>query len=289
MNKRYHADLPAWILIGGLSCCGLLAAYLTASSSDTFDAFLLTFASVFGFAWLLSFQIELTPSEVIFRSLFRGRRSIRNEQIKKVRLTCDFRRRTEGPLQLIVDPSDRSINQLRINAKVFPLAAIDAVLERGASVAEADDGGLREGVFLPVFRGLKGGGLSTLRIMIAALTLLLGAVALVVSAIHSFETLLFFWQDKGRIVREVCIFGLSFLMLFIGNRLFGEHHWLRSMARQLPLFVASFGCLGVMLYVWSVYNARHPHSATTYETIWFCASLIGFALCTHRFRPRKKT
>jgi len=290
MNKRYGVDLPSWIFIVGLSCGALLIAYADVSASGSLDALAvsLILVSLLGFAWLLSFQIELTPSEIIFRSLFRGRRSIRNDQIKKVSLTCDFRRRTSGPLQLIVEPRDHSIQQLRINAKVFPIAAIDAVLERGASVAEADDGGLREGVFLPVFRGLRKGGLSTVRILAAAVMLLLGAIALVGASFHSFETIFFFWQDARRVVVEVCIFGSSIFLLFVGEQLFGAHHWLRSMGRQLPLFVASFGFLGVMLYVWRAYSSRQPHTATTYETIWFFISLVGFLLCTPRFRPPKK-
>jgi hypothetical protein len=135
MNKRYGADLPAWILIGGLSCCALLIAYADVSASGSLDALAVSFifVSLLGFAWLLSFQIELTPSEIIFRSLFRGRRRIRNDQIKKVSLTCDFRKRTSGPLQLIVEPRDHSIQQLKINAKVFSRAAVDAVLKRGRS------------------------------------------------------------------------------------------------------------------------------------------------------------
>jgi hypothetical protein len=290
MNKRYGADLPAWILIGGLSCCALLIAYTDVSASGSLDALAVSFifVSLLGFAWLLSFQIELTPSEIIFRSLFRGRRRIRNDQIKKVSLTCDFRKRTSGPLQLIVEPRDHSIQQLRINAKVFSRSAIDAVLKRGGLAAEADDGGLREGVFLPVFRGLRKGGLSTLRILVATVILLLGATALFVASFHSFETILFFWRDARRVTVEVCIFGLSIFLLFIGERLLGEHHWLRSIGRQLPLFVASFGLLGVMLYVWRAYNTRQPHSVTTYETIWFCLSLVGLALCTLRSRLRRK-
>jgi len=290
MNKRYSVDLPSWIFIGGLSCGALLIAYADVSASGGLDALAvsLILVSLLGFAWLLSFQIELTPSEIIFRSLFRGRRSIRNDQIKKVSLTCDFRRRTSGPLQLIVEPRDHAISQLRINAKVFPIAAIDAVLERGASVAEADDGGLREGVFLPVFRGLRKSGLSTAATLIGALALLFGAVALVSASLHSFETILFFWQDARRVVVEICIFGSSIFLLFVGERLFGEHHWLRSIGRQLPLSVASFGFLGVMLYVWRAYSSRQPHSVTTYETIWFCLSLVGLVLCTLGSRLRRK-
>jgi hypothetical protein len=289
MKTRYGADFPAWIFIGGLSCCPLLIVYLDTSASgklELFD-FCLVLASLFGFAWLLSFQIVLTPSEIIFPSLFRGRRSIRNDEIKKVCLTCDFLRRAEGPWQLIIEAREHSIKDLEINAKVFSRAAIDAVLERGGLVAEANDGGLREGVFLPAFRELKKGGLDTLRILIGGLVLLLGVVALAGASFHSLETLVFFWQDRRRVTVELCIFVASILFLFIGGRLFGEHHWLRSMLRRLPFYVASFGCLGVMVYVWHAYFARQPHSATTYETSWFCLCLVGFALCTHRFQRRK--
>lgn len=290
MNTRYRADLPAWILFGGLSCLGLFIAYIDMSQSGQVTALsiFLIVASLFSLAWLLSFQIELTPDEVSFRSLFRGRKRIRNEQIKKVSLTFDFWRRREGPWQLIIEPRDRSTKELRINAKFFSRAGIDAVLARGGEVAEADDSGLREGVALPTFRELKRGGLSTVRILVGAVVLLLGAVALVGASIHSFETLIFFSNDRRRLLVELCILGSAILLLFIGNRLLGEHHWVKSMARQAPLFVASFGFLGVMIYVWRIYFAREPHAVTTSETIWFFLSLAGFALCTHRFRPRRK-
>lgn len=44
---------------------------------------------------------------------------------------------------------------LDINAKVFSRAAIDAVLDLGAHVAEADDGGLRGGIVLKSLRDWK--------------------------------------------------------------------------------------------------------------------------------------
>jgi hypothetical protein len=291
VNTRYHADLPAWIAIGGISCLVLLLAYLDVFQSGKLTGYTILFvaASLLGFAWLLSFQIVLTPDEVIFRSLFRSRRALRNEEIKKVLLTHDFRRRREGPWQLIVEPRDHSMPDLRINAKVFPWAAIDAVLNRGAEVAEADDGGLREGVYLPIFRQLRKSDLSTTAILIGVVALLFGAVALASASLHSFETILFFWQDARRVVVEICIFGSSIFLLSVGNRLLHQHRWVQSMIGQLLLFVASFGFLGVMLYAWRAYSARQPHSATTYETVWFCVSLIGLVICTFWFRPRNKT
>jgi hypothetical protein len=291
MSSRYRADLPAWILIGGVSCLGLLAAYLDLSQSGQLTPYSILFvgASVFGFVWLLSFKIVLTPDEVVFRSLFSGRRALRNEEIKKVLLTHDWRRRKEGPWQLIVEPSDHSARELRINAKVFPRAAIDAVLERGRQVAEADDGGLREGVYLPLFRQLKSGGLSTVRITFGAVTLLLGIVALVVASFNSFQTVIFYWYDKRRVVVEVTMFLAAFLSLLMGERLFGGHRWLRSMTKQLPVFMASLGFFGVMIYVWHSYLRHQPHSVTRAETIWFGISLIGFVLCSQSFRtPRKR-
>ncbi|MGD0252164.1 MAG: hypothetical protein ABSC01_05660 [Verrucomicrobiota bacterium] len=160
MNKRYRADIPAWIFIGGLSCFPWLIVWGNAYALHGIDATGLLIAvvvSAFGFAWLFSFRIVLTPDEVFFRSLFRGQQSIRHDQIKRVRLTWRlWRRGARGPMRLVIEPRDGSgARELDINAKVFPRAAIDAVLDLGARVAEADDGGLRDGVVMRTLREWK--------------------------------------------------------------------------------------------------------------------------------------
>lgn len=156
-NTRYRAHLPVWLLFGGLSC--LLWLVVWGSSSHGLDitgfAVALT-VSGFILAWLLSFRIVLTETEVQFRSLFRGRESIRHDQIKKVRLTWSLRWRARGPMRLVIEPRDGSSGgELSVNAKVFSRAAIEAVLAVGARVADVDDGGLRDGVVLRAVRKWK--------------------------------------------------------------------------------------------------------------------------------------
>jgi len=157
MNTRYRSDLPAWILVGGLSCLPWLAVWGSAWRRSDAAAFLIAVVvSGFAFAWLFSFRIVLTPTEVVFRSLSRGQRSIRHDQIKSVRLTWNLQRRTRGPMRLVIEPRDGSgARELDINAKVFSRAAIDAVLDLGARVDEADDGGLRDGVTARTLRESK--------------------------------------------------------------------------------------------------------------------------------------
>ena len=59
-------------------------------------------------------------------------------------------------MRLVIEPRDGSGAQgMDINAKVFSGAAVDAVLDLGARVAEADDGGLRDGVVVRTLRGWK--------------------------------------------------------------------------------------------------------------------------------------
>jgi len=59
-------------------------------------------------------------------------------------------------MRLVIEPREGSgARDLDINAKVFSRAAIDAVLALGARVAEADDGGLRDGVTLRALREWK--------------------------------------------------------------------------------------------------------------------------------------
>ena len=155
MNKQYRADLPAWILIGGLSNFPWLIVWGNAGLGiHLIDLSIAIIASVFCFAWLISFRIVITPTELIFRSLFRGKQSIKHNEIKKVRLAWNFWRTRKSPLRLIVEPREGD-KKLDINAKVFSRLAIDAVLDLGARVAEADDGGLRDGIILKSLRDQK--------------------------------------------------------------------------------------------------------------------------------------
>ena len=74
-----------------------------------------------------------------------------------MRLTLSLKR-TRGPFRLVIEPRDGSgARELDINAKVFSMAAIDAVLDLGARVAQADDGGLRQGIFMKKLREWKQG------------------------------------------------------------------------------------------------------------------------------------
>jgi hypothetical protein len=155
---KYRADLPVWILIGGLSCFPWLIVWVNAMHGIDWVSLSVAFIiSGFCFAWLISFRIVITKTELIFRSLFRGNQRIKHDEIKKVRLAWKFWRTRKGPLRLIVEPREDSEmkKQLDINAKVFSRAAIDAVLDLGARVAEADDGGLRDGIILKTWHDSK--------------------------------------------------------------------------------------------------------------------------------------
>ena len=154
---KYRADFPAWIFIGGLSLFPWLIVWADAVHGVDFTALAVAvITSGFGFAWLISFRILITPTELVFRSLFRGRQSIKHGEIKKVRLSWKLWRSRKSPMRLIVEPREGiQKRELDINAKVFSRAAINAILDLGARVAEADDGGLREGIVLKTLRGWK--------------------------------------------------------------------------------------------------------------------------------------
>lgn len=160
MIKQYRADLPAWIFIGGLTFFPWLIVWADSVNGFNLTGWLFaTFTSAYGFTWLISFQIVITPTELIFRSLFQGRQSIKFDEIKKVRLAWKLWRTGKGPWRLVVEPRENSARKkaLDINAKVFSRAAIDAVLDLGARVAETDDGGLRDGIVMKALRNWKHG------------------------------------------------------------------------------------------------------------------------------------
>jgi hypothetical protein len=158
MNRRYYANLPTWIFFGGLACFPWLIVWESAwKGIDVKSLIIAVVISGFAFAWLISFQITITSDEIIFRSLFRGKKRIRHDKIKIVRLTWNlWSRRMRGPMCLIIEPREgSSAGELEINAKVFSQKAIDAVFELGARVAQVDDGGLRDGIVLKTLRERK--------------------------------------------------------------------------------------------------------------------------------------
>lgn len=153
LMKKYRADLPAWIFIGGLSSFPWFIFWVNSARGIDLTALAIAIAtSGFGFIWLFSFRIIITPTEINFRSLFRGEQALKIDEIKTVRLVWKFWQARKGPLRMLVEPRDRNAaHLLEINAKVFSKKAIDAVLELGAHVGEADDGGLRDGIVLKKF------------------------------------------------------------------------------------------------------------------------------------------
>jgi hypothetical protein len=156
MTTRFRADLRAWIFIGGLSCFPWLIVWANSTRGFILVDWLFALAiSGFGFAWLFSFSIVITPTEICFRSLFRGQQRIRHDQIQEVQLTWKFWNRMRGPLQLVINPRNGGEGELSINAKVFSKTAINAVLDFGTSVATSDDGGLRDGVVVRTLRKQK--------------------------------------------------------------------------------------------------------------------------------------
>jgi hypothetical protein len=160
MIRRYGADVPAWILFGLLASLPWLVVWHSVVRNRLDIGTLLVALALSGFvlAWLLSFRITLTPTEVVFRSLFAGRKSICQTQIEDVRLTLNFGSNTQGPLRLVITPrKDSGAQELNINAKVFSRAAINAVLDVGRRVAKADDGGLRDGIVVKALRERRRG------------------------------------------------------------------------------------------------------------------------------------
>jgi hypothetical protein len=153
--KQFRADVPAWIFLGGLSIFPWLFVWADAVHGFRLTDWLVAITTLgFALAWLFSFRIIITPTELIFLSLFQGRQSIKHDEIKKVRLAWKFWRSRKSPLRLIVEPREGN-KELNINAKVFSRAAIDTVLDLGKRIAEADDGGLLDGIVLKTLRDRK--------------------------------------------------------------------------------------------------------------------------------------
>jgi hypothetical protein len=156
IEKTYRPDLPAWIFIGGLSLFPWLIVWADAVHGVEREGLAIAIiTSCFGFAYLISLRIVITPTELAFRNLFRGNQRIKHSEIKRLRLAW-IRRSGKGPLRLFVEPREGSLKkEMDINAKVFSRKAIRAVLDLGARVAEAEDGGLQDGIVMKYVRDWK--------------------------------------------------------------------------------------------------------------------------------------
>lgn len=154
--KQYRADLPAWIFFGGLSAFPWLVVWASYPMKIDLTALAVAIASSgFAFAWLFSLRIVITQEELAFCSLFHAKQTLKHEDIKIVRLTWKWEAH-KGPLRLVVEPREgTAAKPLQINAKFFSREAIDAVLDLGARVGRADDGGLRDGVVMKNVRDYK--------------------------------------------------------------------------------------------------------------------------------------
>jgi len=103
--------------------------------------------------WLRYFEITIGDGELRFRALFSGTRTIRDQDIEKIRLAWEIGNGLQGPLRLIVEPvRGRGLKRFSINAKVFSGRAVAAVLAHGKRVATSDDGGLKDGIVMKVLR-----------------------------------------------------------------------------------------------------------------------------------------
>lgn len=102
---------------------------------------------VFLLIWAATFRIEITATELVFRSLIGGTKRVAHADIQKIRLGVDLTGRG-GILRLFVKLKDRNAREISINAKVFTSEAVRAVLDLGNRVATADSGGLEDGLVM---------------------------------------------------------------------------------------------------------------------------------------------
>jgi hypothetical protein len=151
--RTFRSATSAYIIFGGVFA-GMFMFCVYAAIDTHADFWRL--AAVTGTAfliavlWLALFQIDITEDELVFRSLFGGRRRIKHDDIRKIRLGVALS--GSGPLRLVVQPKDQDTQAFSINAKVFSSAAIRAVLDLGERVATADSSGLEDGIITRTVR-----------------------------------------------------------------------------------------------------------------------------------------
>lgn len=145
MRRVFRADLHTYVAMTFIG--GVPTVYGTWVALQKPAAWELTVVAaafyVFLLVWTGTFRIEITDTELLFRSIIGGTKRIAHGEIQKIRLGIDFSGRG-GILRLCV--TTRNAEELSINAKVFSREAVRAVLDLGERVASADSGGLQNGV-----------------------------------------------------------------------------------------------------------------------------------------------
>jgi hypothetical protein len=87
-------------------------------------------AAAFCVAWLAAFRLEISEDHVRYRSLLRGSRTVRKADIVAAHF-ADPPRATESPATFVIRTS--SGDELRINAKPFPIEATQSLLDLAAA------------------------------------------------------------------------------------------------------------------------------------------------------------
>lgn len=146
-RRVFRAGVHTYVVmtvIGGIpSAYGIwVASTKSAAAWESVAMFLLVYA--FLLVWAATFRIEITDTELVFRSLIGGTKRMGRSDIKNIRLGIDLSGRG-GILRLFVEPKRRNAREMSINAKVFTSEAVRAVLALGTA-ATVDLGGLEDGV-----------------------------------------------------------------------------------------------------------------------------------------------
>jgi hypothetical protein len=153
-DERFRADLPAHVFALGLSSffaillavIGFFEPKLWMTVRETTIGVVICAVA---FAWVRRFEIRITETELVFRSLFGGTERMTIEDVGKAELKWETGTGLQGPLRLVITPTKLSSqNRISINAKVFSRKAVVSVLDIARRNAQAGDSALLDGIVM---------------------------------------------------------------------------------------------------------------------------------------------
>lgn len=137
MTRVFRTSLGSWLVwLGVLVLLAVVGGWNLPEASERARQALRTpvtmfaTAAAFCIAWLAAFRLEISEDHVTYRSLLRGSHTVRKADIIAAQFT-GRPRRTESPATFVIRTS--AGDEVRINAKPFPIEATRALLELTAA------------------------------------------------------------------------------------------------------------------------------------------------------------
>jgi hypothetical protein len=124
-----YAKKKSYVIFGIIACPLILGGVMSLFQNGD-PSFLLVFTGLlaFSYLWLSRFKLELNESELIYRNLLRGSRSVLRSSITKIKWVSGTTSGLDGMFRVEIWQSNKSIAVV-INASVFQHAELKRLVD----------------------------------------------------------------------------------------------------------------------------------------------------------------